>query len=73
MRVSTAFARMLALPGANVVSVSFAAEGIVVGICNRRRRLRCPCGYSTRSRYDAARRRWRWAIGGDLTSSRGSR
>src|SRR5437660_12585673 len=50
---------MLALPGANVVSVAFGAEGIVVAIRNRRRRLRCPCGYSTRSRYDVARRRWR--------------
>ncbi|HEY1523524.1 MAG TPA: ISL3 family transposase [Solirubrobacteraceae bacterium] len=59
MRVSTAFNRMLALPGANVVSVAFGPEGIVVGIRNCRRRLRCPCGYSTRSRYDADRRRWR--------------
>ena len=59
MRVSTAFNRMLALPGASVCSVSFTAEGIVVGIRGRSRRLRCPCGWSTSSRYDSAVRRWR--------------
>jgi transposase len=50
---------MLALPGASVTSVAFTDDGIVVGICNRNRRLRCPCGWSTRSRYDSSRRRWR--------------
>jgi transposase len=50
---------MLALPGASVISVAFTPEGIVVGIRNRRRRLRCPCGWSTTARYDTAVRRWR--------------
>ena len=59
MRVTTAFNKMLALVGASVVSVRFGPEGIVVGIGNRRRRLVCPCGWSTRARYDTARRRWR--------------
>lgn len=59
MRVSTAFNRMLALPGVNVVGVEFAPEGIVVVVRLRAKRLRCPCGFSTRSRYDTRRRRWR--------------
>ncbi|MBW3613743.1 MAG: transposase family protein, partial [Actinobacteria bacterium] len=50
---------MLALPGAWVESVSFTDVGVVVGITARRRRLRCPCGYSTAARYDSSRRRWR--------------
>jgi hypothetical protein len=59
VRVSTAFNRMLALPGASVVSVAFTPDGVVVGIRNRSRRLRCPCGWSTAARYDSSTRRWR--------------
>jgi transposase len=59
VRVSTAFNRMLALPGAWVESVSFAPEGIVVGLRRRGRRHRCPCGTLSRARYDTSRRRWR--------------
>lgn len=59
MRVSTAFNRMLALRGATVISVRFEAEEIVVDLRLRARRLRCRCGWSTRSRYDSSRRRWR--------------
>jgi transposase len=59
VRVSTAFNKMLAIPGAWVASVSFFPEGIVVGLRRRARRLRCPCGYSTPNRYDASVRRWR--------------
>jgi transposase len=59
VRVTTAFNRMLALEGASVVSVEFGADGVVVGIRNRRRRLRCPCGWSTTARYDSSVRRWR--------------
>ena len=59
MRVSTAFNKMLALVGATVVSVEFGADAIVVGIRNRRRRLRCPCGWSSSSRYDTTVRQWR--------------
>ncbi|MCA1843973.1 MAG: ISL3 family transposase [Actinobacteria bacterium] len=59
MRVTTAFNRMLELSGASVTSVTFGPDGIVVGIRNRSRRLRCPCGFSTAVRYDTARRRWR--------------
>ncbi|HUP84793.1 MAG TPA: ISL3 family transposase [Acidimicrobiales bacterium] len=59
MRVTTAFNRMLDLAGASVVSVAFAEVGIVVGIRNTSRRLRCECGWSTRARYDTSVRRWR--------------
>ncbi len=59
MRVTTAFNRMLDLPGASVISVAFTDTGIVVGLRHRARRLRCPCGYTTRARYDTSRRRWR--------------
>jgi transposase len=59
VRVTTAFNRVLQLVGASVVSVAFSADGVVVGIRNRRRRLRCACGYSTRAVYDRSVRRWR--------------
>lgn len=59
MRVSTAFNRMLALRGATVTAVRFEPEEIVVDLRLRARRLRCRCGWSTRSRYDSSRRRWR--------------
>ena len=41
MRVSTAFNRLLRLPGASVVDVSFAAEGVIVTVRLRRRRRVC--------------------------------
>ena len=59
MRVTTAFNLMLALPGISVIGVAFTSDGIVVTARLRSRRLRCPCGYSTRARYDTKRRRWR--------------
>jgi transposase len=54
----TAFNRILQLPGASVHTVTFTDQGIVIGL-RRRRRLRCPCGTTTRVRYDSSRRRWR--------------
>lgn len=59
MRVTTAFNRMLGLAGASVLSVAFTDAGIVIGIRNASRRLRCECGWSRRARYDTAVRRWR--------------
>ena len=41
MRVSTAFKRLLRLPGASVVDVSFGAEGVIVTVRLRRRRRIC--------------------------------
>jgi transposase len=51
MRVTSAFSRLLDLPGVWVRSVSFEPERVLVTVVLRRRRLRCPqCCYSTRSR-----------------------
>jgi len=60
MRVSTAFNTMLAIPGTSVVGVEFKPAGILVKLRRRRRRrLVCPCGWSTRAAYDRSMRRWR--------------
>lgn len=59
MRATTAFNKMLAIPGASVATVSFTPEGIVVGLRRRSRKLTCPCGLSTRAAYDSSVRRWR--------------
>lgn len=67
MRATTAFNKMLAVPGACVVGVTFTPDGIVVGLRRRARRLTCPCGWSTRAVYDRTTRRWR---GLDLGSAR---
>ena len=58
MRVSTAFNRMLDLPGASVTAVAFGDDGIVVSLRRRARRHRCPCG-AVASGYDHSVRRWR--------------
>ena len=67
MRATTAFNKMLVVPGADVVGVTFSPEGIVVDLRRRARRLTCPCGWSTRAVYDRTTRRWR---GLDLGSAR---
>lgn len=60
MRVTTAFNKMLAIPGATIASVEFTPAGVVAGLRPRFRRLTCPaCGWSTRARYDVRERRWR--------------
>lgn len=59
MRATTAFNKMLAIPGATVASVTFTPEGVVVGLRRRFRRLTCPCGFKTRATYDTSVRRWR--------------
>jgi transposase len=59
VRVSTAFNTMLAIPGATVAGVAFTPQAVVVRLRPRRRRLRCPCGFATRSVYDRRTRRWR--------------
>ncbi len=59
MRATTAFNKMLAIPGAGVASVTFTPAGVVVGLRRRFRRLTCPCGFRTRATYDSSVRRWR--------------
>lgn len=51
MRVTTAFFRLLKLPGVWVKKVGFEPDRVVVVVALRRRRLHCPkCSYSTRHR-----------------------
>jgi len=60
MRVTTAFNRMLAIPGTSVCTVRFEGEGVVIGLRRRSRRLVCArCGCVGRAAYDRRRRRWR--------------
>lgn len=59
MRVTTAFNKLLAIPGASVASVIFSPGGVVVGLTRRRRRPVCPCGWKGRAVYDRSTRRWR--------------
>jgi transposase len=61
VRVSTAFNRMLGLPGASVIGVAFAAEGVIVTVRLRRRRRVCSgCGQVGRlAIHDRRVKRWR--------------
>ena len=59
MRVSTAFNKMLSIPGATVASVEFTTEGVVVGLRRRAGRPGCPCGWKAAGAYDSSTRRWR--------------
>ena len=59
MRVSTAFNRLLAIPGATVTEVAIGDRDIEVELCPTARRLSCPCGKRVRAVYDRRRRRWR--------------
>jgi len=70
MRVSTAFNRLLRLPGASVIDVSFGAEGVIVTVRLRRRRRVCArCGQTGRRLqiHDRRVKRWRHL---DLGSTR---
>jgi transposase len=69
MRVSTAFNRLLCLPGASVIDVSFSAEGVIVTVRLRRRRRVCSrCGQTGRLAIHGRRvKRWRHL---DLGASR---
>ena len=62
MRVTTAFNRLLRLPGASVIDVSFSAEGVIVTVRLRRRRRVCGrCGQTGRHLevHDRRVKRWR--------------
>lgn len=59
MRATTAFNKMLSIVGASVASVTFAPEGIVVGLRRCRGKHLCPCGKKTWAVYDRHLRRWR--------------
>ena len=54
MRVTTAFKRLMDLPGVTVTEVDFQPTKVVVDVKLRSAKLCCPeCGFRTRSRYDA--------------------
>lgn len=59
MRATTAFNKMLGIPGATVTNVSFGPDAVVVSIRRCFRKLTCPCGFTTRASYDSSTRRWR--------------
>jgi transposase len=62
VRVTTAFKRLLRLPGASVIDVSFGAEGVIVTVRLRRRRRVCSrCGQTGRQLeiHDRRVKRWR--------------
>jgi transposase len=61
MRVTSAFSRLLDLPGVWVRSVCFQPHRVVVTVALRRRRLQCPrCPYSTRHRENRQRHQSTW-------------
>jgi transposase len=61
MRVTSAFSRVLDLPGVWVRSVSFEPRLVVVTVALRRRRLVCPkCSYSTRHRENRQKHQSKW-------------
>ena len=60
MRVTTAFNRMLRLPGASVIDVCFGAEGVIVTVRLRRRRRVCSgCGQLGGHIHGRRLKRWR--------------
>lgn len=59
MRVSTAFNRLLQIPGATVTDVVIEGGQIEVHLRPKARLLRCPCGKRVKAVYDRRRRRWR--------------
>ncbi|MEO8967324.1 MAG: ISL3 family transposase, partial [Solirubrobacteraceae bacterium] len=60
MRVTTGFNRMLRLPGASVIDVSFGSEGVIVTVRLRRRRRVCSrCGQVGASIHDRRVKCWR--------------
>jgi transposase len=65
VRVTTAFNKMLDLPGGSVATVTFTADGLVLGLRRRAGRPVCPCGKRGAGVYDRSVRRWRhldWGV-----------
>jgi transposase len=60
VRATTAFNRLLRLPGASVTGVSFGQEGVIVRVRLRRRRLVCSgCGQLGGTIHGRRIKRWR--------------
>ena len=63
MRITTAFNRMLRLPGAWVQDVAFSDEGVIVTVGLRRRRRVCSgCGARGLQIKDRRVKRWRHLV-----------
>jgi transposase len=67
VRVSTAFNRLLQIPGAWVDNVVIGDHDVEVTLRSKSRLLQCPCGQRLRAGYDRRQRRWRHL---DLASHR---
>ena len=59
MRAATAINRLLGFKGTAVEEVRFEGAAMVVSVRLTSRMLVCPCGRTSRARYDRSRRRWR--------------
>jgi transposase len=59
VRVSTAFNRLLQIPGASVTDVVIGDRDVEVTVRPTKRLLNCPCGRQLRAGYDRRKRRWR--------------
>jgi transposase len=59
VRVSTAFNRLLPIPGAWVTDVVIGERDVEVTLRPKAHRLQCPCGILSSAVYDRRRRRWR--------------
>jgi transposase len=59
VRVSTAFNRLLQIPGAWVTDVLIGQRDVEVTLRPKARTLQCPCGILSSAFYDRRRRRWR--------------
>ncbi len=59
MRVSTAFNRLLQIPGASVSDVAIGEHDVEVSLRPKAHLLSCPCGKRFSTFYDRRRRRWR--------------
>jgi transposase len=59
VRVSTAFNRLLQIPGATVIEVVIGERDVEVTLRPRAQLVNCPCGKRLRAVYDRRRRRWR--------------
>ena len=59
MRVSTAFNRLLQVPGAWVTDVVIGDRDVEVTLRPKAQLLQCPCGILSTAFYDRRRRRWR--------------
>ncbi len=59
MRATAVLNRLLGFKGTVVDEVRFTGAAIVVSVRLRSRMMLCPCGRSSRARYDRSRRTWR--------------